>query len=138
MSTEDPTAPFETPEPDAELAIREWLSEVAPTVGVLVAWEEEDLPKIRVTRIGGGEENEATDGARILVRCFARPNEHNPRASQNLARRVVLRMKELADGGFVAQTAIDSVSKTSGPVTTPFDDAEVRVTELIYRVAVRD
>lgn len=133
---EDPTAPFDEPYPDAELAIREHLSQVAPAVSVLVTFE---WPKIRVSRIGGGEEDDATDGARILIRCYARPSEQNPRASQNLARRVRLCMKELADGGYSAGTVIDKVTKTSGPVTTPFEgDPEVRVTELIYRVAVRD
>lgn len=124
--------------PDVELALRELLAPVAKTVSVLVDWS---VPTVRVQRIGGGEVADSTDEPIVSLRCYAQPTEDNPRASQRLARAVRNMLDELNanGGGWAANTALERADRQSGPVSTPFDlDPSVRVTELIYRVSVRD
>lgn len=131
--------------PDIELALCELLQPIAGTVTYLNPDLTEagniDLayfPKIRINRIGGGEDDEQiTDFPRVSIQCLDVPSAANPRASQDLANavEVFLRGKK---GIFGAATLIDGISKDSGPVSRFWDDPRVRVTELIYSADVRN
>lgn len=131
------------PYPDIEMALCELLQPVAGTVTQLMPntlangnVDPDYFPKIRIQRIGGpGDED--FDNPRVMIRCFAIPTAERPRASQDLARQVHDFMKSI-HGAFAAGTAIDDASKDSGPVSRPWDDPTVRVTELIYSVSVRE
>jgi hypothetical protein len=121
---------------DVEVALMEYLAPVGRTVTQLMSWDkEDDLPAIRIQRIGGGQ-GETTDLPRVLINCYARPTPDNPRASQKIAADVVRRMTAI-HGVWVDGTVLDSATKDSGPVTRPWDDPTIRVTELIYSVTVR-
>jgi hypothetical protein len=125
---------------DVEVALMEYLEPAGRTVTQLMSWNKEgDLPAIRIQRIGGGQGDDAetTDLPRVLINCYARPTEENPRASQKIAADVVRRMTAI-HGVFVEGAGLlDSATKDSGPVTRPWDDPAIRVTELIYSVTVR-
>lgn len=125
---------------DVEVALKAYLLPAAKkTVTQLMSWDKpEDLPAIRIQRIGGGqgEDPEVTDQPRVMIQCFARPTAEDPRASQRVAKDVERRMRAI-HGVFVAGTLLDSATKDSGPVFRPWDDPSIRVTELIYSVTVR-
>lgn len=138
------TSTEQTDYPDVEVALRELLRPIAKTVSVLTSWDEDT---IRVQRIGGGDGEDGSDDAIVMLRCYAKHTPQRPRASQDVARQVRDYFKGLNDNGgrFAAGTLLERATKQSGPVTTPFDmetnatpEATVRVTELIYRVTVRD
>ena len=129
--------------PDIELALCELLQPIADTVTQLMPAtlangniDQSYFPKIRIQRIGGGGD-EDDDFPRVLIRCFAVPSEADPRASQDLANSVDDFMRSI-HGAHAAGTAIDSASKDSGPVSSPWDDPAIRVTELIYSVTMRN
>lgn len=137
------------PYPDVEIALCELLEPIARTVTQLTEWAgEDDLPAIRIQRIGGGDADDNGDEALVSLRCYARHTSDEPRASQDVARQVRDWFKQMNDSGageFAAGTLIDSATKQSGPITLPFDgdtagdpNKPVKVTELIYRVTVRD
>lgn len=137
------------PYPDVELALLELLEPFGRTVTTLTDWTSEGaLPAIRVQRIGGGDAEDIGDEPLVLLRCYAQHTPAKPRASQDVARQVRNYFKALNDGaaeGFAAGTLIDRAYKQSGPTTNPFDgdtagdpEKPVKVTELIYRVTVRD
>lgn len=125
--------------PDVEVALKAYLASAGRTVTQLMSWDKPgDLPAIRIQRIGGGqgEDPEVDDLPRVLINCYDRPTEANPRASQRLAQDVIRRMTAI-HGVYVAGTLLDAATKDSGPVTRPWDDPSIRVTELIYSVTVR-
>lgn len=131
--------------PDIELALCELLQPIAGTVTQLSPTLDEGkninldyFPKIRISRIGGGEDDDQiTDFPRVSIQCLAVPDAAHPRASQDLANTVeqFLRGKQ---GLFGAGTLIDDITKDSGPVSRFWDDPRVRVTELIYSADVRN
>lgn len=124
---------------DVEIALMAYLEPAARTVTQLMSWDKDgDLPAIRIQRIGGGQgdDPETTDLPRVLINCYARPTSDDPRASQRLAADVIRRMTAI-HGLWVDGITLDSATKDSGPVTRPWDDPDIRVTELIYSVTVR-
>lgn len=124
---------------DIEVALKTYLQGAGRTVTQLLSWNQEgDLPAIRIQRIGGGQgdDPETTDLPRVLINCYARPTHENPRASQRVAADVIRRMTAI-NGTWIDGVTLDSATKDSGPVTRPWDDPSIRVTELIYSVTVR-
>lgn len=124
------------PIPDVEVALMEYLAPAGKTVTYLKSM---DAPAIiRIQRIGGGDgdDPDTTDLPRILIHCYATPTAANPRASLRVAADVDRRMKAI-HGVWIDGLTLDSASKDSGPVTRPWDDPTIRVTELIYSVTVR-
>jgi hypothetical protein len=133
FTAEDPIA-------DIEVALMDYLAPAGRTVTQLMSWDKEgDLPAIRIQRIGGGqgEDPETTDLPRVLINCYARPTPESPRASQRVAADVVRRMTAIHGVWVEGAGLLDSATKDSGPVTRPWDDPAIRVTELIYSVTVR-
>jgi hypothetical protein len=127
------------PIPDVEVALKKYLAGAGRTVTQLMSWDKPgDLPAIRIQRIGGGqgEDPETTDLPRVLINCYARATPEDPRASQRVAADVIRRMTAI-NGLWVEGTVLDSATKDSGPVTRPWDDPTIRVTELIYSATVR-
>lgn len=122
---------------DAEAALKRYLAPAGRTVTQLMSWDKKgDLPAIRIQRIGGGR-GETVDMARVLIHCYDRPTPENPRASKRVAADVERRLDAI-HGVWVDGTVLDSATKDSGPVTRPWDDPTIRVTELIYSVTVRN
>lgn len=124
---------------DVEVALKAYLKGAGRTVTQLMSWDKpEDMPAIRIQRIGGGDgqDPEVEDLPRVLISCYARPTSERPRASQRVAADVIRRMKAI-HGVVVEGVCLDLATKDSGPVTRPWDDPTIRVSELIYSVTVR-
>lgn len=125
---------------DIEVALKTYLQGAGRTVTQLLSWDKDgDLPAIRIQRIGGGQgqDPDTTDLPRVLINCYDRPTRENPRASQRVAADVIRRMKAINGTWIDEATTLDSATRDSGPVTRPWDDPSIRVTELIYSVTVR-
>jgi hypothetical protein len=122
---------------DVEVALMEYLDPAGRTVTQLMSWEPGDLPAIRIQRIGGGR-GETADLPRVLIQCYAYARSvDTPRWSRRVAADVERRMDAIA-GVWIDGTVLESATKDSGPVTRPWDDPSIRVTELIYSVIVRN
>lgn len=138
MTDEFGFEPFDDADyPDVEIVLMAYLADAGKTVTQIVTMDQ--LPVIRIQRIGGGEgaDPETEDNPRVSIQCFDRPSAANPRASQRVAADVVRRMTAINQGRWVAGITLDSATKDSGPVSRPWDDPEIRVTELIYSVTMR-
>lgn len=119
---------------DMEVALMDYLQNLAYTVTSTPSDLKDRLPVIRVARIGGGADR-AHDQPRISLQCFALENTSAPRAAQDLAAAVWEQMYKLPVVS--AGVRLDSASKESGPVTIPWPTAGIGVKELIYTVTVR-
>lgn len=129
--------PFgDEPFDDIEEALKKYLRPAGRTVTMLMSWNKEgDLPAIRIQRIGGGEDD-TDDNPRVSIQCFDRPTTENPRASKRVAADVIRRMRGIS-GVVIDGTCLDDAHKDSGPITRPWDDPDIRVSEIIYSVTVR-
>lgn len=119
---------------DIELALMEYLTNLAYTVTSTPADLKERLPVIRVARIGGGEDR-AHDNPRVSLQCFALETPNDPRAAQDLAAAVWEQMHKLP--AVSEGVRMDSASKDSGPVAIPWPTPGIGVKELVYTVTVR-
>lgn len=119
---------------DVEVALMDYLTNLAYTVTSTPADLTDRLPVIRVARIGGGEDR-ANDFPRLSVQCFAAETYEQPRAAQDLAAAVWEQMRKLP--AVSAGVRLDAASKDSGPVTIPWPTAGVAVKELIYTITIR-
>jgi hypothetical protein len=123
---------------DVEVALMEYLAPAGHTVTQLMSWEPDDLPAIRIQRIGGGR-GETGDQPRVHIQCYAYARRGDkPRWSRRVAADVERRMDAIAGVWIDEAMTLDSATKDSGPVTRPWDDPTIRVTDLIYSVAMRD
>lgn len=81
---------------------------------------------IKVTRIGGRREDQATDRIRVLVECFSRDYYHcEPMCAQaeaalrNAAGTTVYPIQQMASGPVVIDIFVRGVDSQSGPVDRP-------------------
>lgn len=132
--------------PDVELALCDLLEFIAPTVTQLTPAIDSagniDLayfPRIRIARIAGGDADDdlVSDDPRVQISYYAVPTPAQPRASHDLAKQGEDFLHDIR-GAFAAGTLIDFAAKDSGPVSRPWDDPRIRVTEQVWSLTVRN
>ncbi|HVX20884.1 MAG TPA: hypothetical protein VHB02_06030 [Acidimicrobiales bacterium] len=115
---------------DLELAVMDLLGDLAPTGTVTPPNLADELPFIRVTRYGGGD-NLITDTARLDIDTFATSWP----ACKALAEQV--RQRLLSWPHTTSAGVIDRVSTDTGPHQVPWDNPNVRCFAAAYRVTGR-
>ena len=127
--------------PDVELALLDYLTDLAYAVTSTPLDLQEVLPVLLVQRVGGGDEWENdVDYPLLLVTAFAHKDATTPRAGWELAEAIRDRLNALNGGGlYIAsqQALLQSCATVHGPVEIPYLDATIGVFQATYRVAVK-
>lgn len=91
---------------------------------------------IRVARVGGGEsKNRTVDNPRVNIQVFALRSAAKPRDAHDgaeLVRGDLMNLPAVTPWG-----RIDSAETESGPTAFPWPDAEITVSQCVYRLQTR-
>lgn len=117
---------------DAELLVAEALDDLVDheVVTDVPADLQEQLPLIRVRRIGGGDDRR-TDTARVAVEAYAASRTQAAAIAEQARAKLGRRRIRTTSG------LIDRADTEVGPTRLPYDDPDIRLVQAIYRVTAR-
>jgi hypothetical protein len=124
---------------DVEAALLDWLGDLAYTVTSTPADLEQQLPVIRIRRVGGGGDRD-NDRPTISIQTFGKPTSGDPRPAHALAAQVedkFLTVETYGPQPLGPDLCLDEATKESGPVELTYPNPAVRVTETIFRLVTR-
>lgn len=125
------------PWPDAEDVVMTLLSPIAPTTTDTAASLDSDAPIIKVTRVGGADDN-ITDRPLVEVAVFASTYEQARQVARQ-CQQVILQCaaRKIVTPDYPSGVLIDKAETISAPLRVPYENEHLRHKAATYQFAWR-